>query len=165
MKILSNKEFKKELAEILTYDIFTVECLDLDCDSNDIVLDIQDINIITKDKYLLVMSSFEQYCLNSAKEAMKSTIIDFEENNLSLTEADGILVYFQMNSNYDTDDLIEAMQIIYDSSTKYTYITGDPDVLFGVVCDNSLKNDYAKVTVFISYSKQRRGCSANNKGV
>lgn len=171
MKILSKEEFKKELDEILTYDandiiidtedikniggdnIFAVECLDLD---------IEDINIITNNKDLLVMSASEQCGFNSMLKAIKLAVSDFEENKLSLIEADGILVYFQVNSNYNMMDFAEAMEIIHDSSSRDIYLTEEPDVIFGVSCNDNLEDNYVKVTVFISYSKQKKGSYANN---
>jgi len=167
MKILSKEEFQNELAEIVSYnitlnteniknvednDIFMIECLNLDSDSNDIILDIEDINTITKNKDLLIMSSFEQHGTCSAKESIKLILLDFEENNLFLMEADGILVYFQVNSNYNIMDFAEAMKVIYDRC-KYKDMIKEPNTIFGVSCDNGLKSDYVKVTIFVGYSK------------
>ena len=140
-------------------DFFAVECLDSDSENNSILLDIEDINQITKNKDLLVMSASKYSGSNSAQEAIKSAILDFEKNNLSLKEADGILIYFQINSDYEIMKIAEAMEIIYNKcENKIMYL--EPDVIWGTSCVNDFKNDYVKATVFIGFSK--KGKYGNN---
>jgi len=168
MKILSEKEFKKVLDDIVTYgdsDIvidvddlhsrvkdypFTIECLDTKSISNDIILDIEDINNIINNKDLIIMSSDKCCGLNSAVEVIKLIILDFEKNKFSIRESDGILVYFQVNSNYKITNFADAMEIIYDKC-----INIEPDIIWGVSCDNNFRDDYVKATVFVSYSKSK----------
>jgi len=172
MKILSKEEFATELNKIVTYgasdieigiedmkiamrgDIYVTECLDLDSDDNSIVLDIEDINQITKNQDLLVMSTSEYSGDNSAEKAIKSAILDFEKNNLSLKEADGILIYFQINSDYKIVEIAEAIDIV-NIKCENDIILEEPDIIWGISCDNDLKNDYVKATVFIGFSKKR----------
>ena len=179
MKILSYEECKNELSKIQTNNpnnitidskdiktiigdaIFTVEELDSESESNDIVLDVEDIDTITKGKDLLVMSVFECNGSNAAEQAIQSAVLDLEENKLSLAEADGILVSFRMNTNYPIMELAGAMEIIHDKLSEiYTY--EEPNSIWGISCHDDMKEDSVKATVFISYSKQRRGTYTNN---
>lgn len=179
MKIVSEKEAFIELNKIVNYDIddtdynsekfeeisndaFLVkEYAGLSSDLNDITLDTQDIKKILNNKDLLVMSVFEYSGLNSAKEVIKSIILDFKENQLSLIESDGILVCFQINSNYPMMEISGAMNIICDKLNSIS-LFDEPDVVFGTSCDDSLKDNYAKATVFMSYSKIKINNYANN---
>ncbi|NOX16147.1 MAG: hypothetical protein GXP61_09035 [Epsilonproteobacteria bacterium] len=168
MKILSEEEFKKELDKIVTYgdnDIaigiedlhrgienhpFKVECLDT-----------EDINQITNNKDLIIMSSSEYCGSNSAVEVIKSIILDFEKNKFLIRETDGILVYFQVNLNYKIMSFADAVEIIYDKC-EYECLSMEPDIIWGVSCDNDFEDDYVKATVFVSYSKKRKLGYANN---
>ncbi len=149
MKTLSEKEFKIEFNQIITYG------------DNDIILDNEDINIITKNKDLLTMTIAEYSGPYAAQEAIKSAILDFEENMLPITEADGILVYFKMNTNHPIMELAEAMEIIHDKYESI-YPSNDLNVIFGVSCDDSMKEDCVKASVFISYLKEKNSSYANN---
>jgi cell division GTPase FtsZ len=179
MKILSYEECKKELSNIATYgenditidskdiktltqdSVFTVEELDLDNGSGNILLSNEDIDIVTKNKNLLVMSISEFSGSYAGIEAIKSAVLDFEENELFLKDADGILVNFKMHTNYLIMELAEAMDIINDKLCD-VYIDNEPNVIWGLSCDDNMKEDCVIATVFISYSKQRRGSYVNN---
>lgn len=181
MKILSNEKLKKELDEILNYNINDivrdekdmdtmrgnnllniVECPNINSEDNDIIIDYEDINTMINNKDLLAMSDFEYCCDSSAKKAIKSTILDFEENSLSLIEADAILVCFEVNLNYEMMEITDAMGIIYDK-WSHIFMTEEPDVIFGVSCNNDFEDDYTKVTVFVSYSKKEKLLHVNNR--
>lgn len=140
MKILSKEEFTTELNKIVTYG------------TGDIEIGIEDMKI-AKSRGLLVKSVAEFSGNNSAQEAIKLAVLDFEKNNLLLKKADGILVYFQINSDYEIMEIGEAMEII-DIRCKHEVIDEEPDVIWGMSCDNSLGYDYVKVTIFIGYSKK-----------
>lgn len=149
MKILSYEECKKELSNIATYG------------ANDITIDSEDIDIVTKNKNLLVMSISEYSGSYAGIEAIKSAVLDFEENELFIKDADGILVNFKMHPNYLIMELAEAMDIINDKLCDL-YIDNEPNVVWGLSCDDNMKEDCVIATVFISYSKQRRGSYVNN---
>lgn len=149
MKILSYEECKKELSEILTDG------------PNDIKLEVEDIDTVTKNKDLLVMSVSEYSGSHAAKKAIQFTVLDFEENGLSLKESDGIIVSYKMNTNYQIMELAGAMEVIHDKLIEI-YTDDEPSVIWGISCDNNMKEDCIKASVVISYSKQRRCTYANN---
>ena len=173
IKILFKEEFSIELNKIFNYDIydikintgdvktitdsdvFQIECFDCDIDDelNSCILSMEDIDCITKNKDVLAMSVFEQCGYNSAQEVIKSIVLDFEKEKLSLMKTDGILIYFQTNSNYQIMDISEAVGIIQNKSDDI-YTTEQPELIWGISCDNELEDDYMKATVFISYSKK-----------
>lgn len=179
MKIVSEKEAIEELNKILKYDIdyteynpeefeeisndalLVKEYVGLSGELNDITLDTQDIKQILNNKDLLVMSVFEYSGLNSAQEVIKSIILDFEENQLSLIESDGILVCFQINSNYPMMEISDAIDIICDKLNSIS-LFDEPDVIFGTSCDDSLKDDYTKATIFMGYPKNKFNSYVNN---
>lgn len=165
MKVLSNTEILIKLNKILNYNIFDIKkeiksdtnniftlttCLDVDSNLNDIILDIEDINHIINNKDLLIMSSSQYRGCNAPKEAMILTVKDIEKNKQSFIKADGILVYFQVNSDYKMFELAEAMDIVCHKWCKNT-ISNKPNIIFGISCNNNLKDDYTKVTIFVSY--------------
>jgi len=172
MKILSKEKFEIELNKIVSYGVndiaiskediqlaekgnfFVSECLDGDIEDNSILLSIEDINEITDNKDLLVMSSADFNGANAMNEAINLCLYDFERNNLSLKEIDGVLIYFQINSNYEIMDISEAMGIVYDRCSSYNYIE-EPDIIFGVSCDKCFEDRYVKATIFMSYSKKQ----------
>ena len=171
MKILSKEEVIIELNEILNYNILDikvdtkkietsssyilsmVECLNISSELNDIILDIEDINHIINNKDLLAMSASEYRGYNAPQEAMKLTVEDIENNKLLLINADGILVYFQVNSDYPMMKLSEAMDVI-NRQWNVEFIINEPDVIFGISCNNNLEDDYAKITIFANFSKK-----------
>ncbi len=140
MKILSKEEVKIELDKILTYG------------ANDITIDIEDINLITKDKDLVVMGVYENSSDKAADKVISSIVSDFEDNELSLMHIGGILVYFQISSSYNVMKLVDAMDII-DNKCDTAYITDEPYVTFGTSCDDSLGIDYVRATVFMGYKE------------
>ena len=149
MKILSKEELKIELDNILTYG------------ANDITLDIEDINLITKDKDLVLMGVYENSSTKAAYKVISSIISDFENNELSLMNVDSILVHFQISSNYNLIKLTDAMEII-DNKCATAYMIDEPYVTFGTSCDDSLDIDYVKATVFMGYSEKENLKPANN---
>lgn len=179
MKILSKQEVIIELNEILNYNISDikvdtkeietassyilsmVECLNISNELNDIILDIEDINHIINNKDLLIMSAFEYRGNNALREAMKLTVKDIENNKLLLINADGILVYFQVNSDYPMMKLSKAMDVI-NRQWYEKFIINEPDVIFGISCNNDLENDYVKITIFASFSKKEDFSYINN---
>lgn len=171
MKILSYEEAIIELNRILNYNIMDTkidtkeietsssyilsmaECLNISSELNDIVLDIEDINHIINNKELLTMSNSEYYGSHAIYEAIQLMVEDIEENKVSLINSDGVLVYFQINSDYPIMELSEVMNIIYSKWDEKSIIK-EIDVIFGTSCDNSLEDDYVKITIFVSYSKK-----------
>ena len=141
MKILSKEEIIIEFEKLQTFG------------KNDILLDEEDINQVLNDKDLVAMGVCEKSSETSSFDAMSSIVMDFEENNLLLNNVDGILINFQLNSSYELIRLVEAMDVIY-SKCKSNNINNEPDTIFGVSCNNDLKDDYVKVTMFVGYSKK-----------
>jgi len=161
MKLISEKQLIEELGKISYYyknnetnssqptyskQLLTMECIDTNSESNDIILDIEDINYIIKKKDILAMSSSTQYGIDSAKKAIESIIFDIKNNISPIDKADGAIVFYQVNSDYKTAPLIEAMMIMNDTLCK------EADVIFGITCDDKVKNNFLKATVFISYT-------------
>ena len=161
MKQLSKNEFTQELDKIVTYVDshienlstnnkeypFQVESLNHKSTANDVILDIEDINHIVENKDILIMSSADS--TTSTDNIIESIILDFEQNNFSIKESAGILVYFKANSNYSIMQFIDKMEIIYNKCA-----TMESDIIWGVSCDETLEDEYVKATVFMSYSKK-----------
>lgn len=158
MKILSNDALTIELNKTLICDInrvpdkveanesFLVRCINTASDSNDILLDIKDIEHIVNDKSLVIMSTAEYHGTNAIIEAMRLVILDIETEKFSLISSDGILVHFKINSDYSYFDTLHAMEIIY------TLTKQKPNILYGISCDKNIEKNYAQVNIFVSYS-------------
>ena len=161
MKQLSKNEFLQELDKIVTYVDshiknlstndkeypFQVKSLNHKSSSNDIILDIEDINHIVDKKDILIMSSADS--TTSTDNIIESIVLDFEQNNFFLKESDGILVYFQANSNYSIMQFIYEIEIIYNKCA-----TMKSNIIWGVSCDETLEDEYVKTTIFMSYSQK-----------
>lgn len=149
MKILSKEEVKIELDKIITYGV------------NDITIDIEDINIIIKNKDLVVMDVYENSSDEAAYKIINSIVSDFKNNELPLMHIGGILVHFKISYNYNVRKLGDAMDII-DNRYDTAYITDEPAIAFCTSCDDSLDIDYVKATVFIGYFKKEEPKYVNN---
>ncbi len=77
MKILSKEEVKIELESIVSNG------------NNDISLAIKDINLIMKNKDLVVMGVYENRSDEAAYKVISSMVSDFEDNELSLMHIGG----------------------------------------------------------------------------
>jgi len=141
MKILSKEQVEAQLSSIQR-----------DC-KNDIFLDMEDIELITKDKDSVMIGVCENKSNNSSSKIITSIINDFENNRPPLTKLDGILVYFQVHSKYDTCMMLDAMEIVYNKYDNQS-IDNQIYILFGTYCNDKLDIDYAKVTVFFALSKE-----------
>ena len=97
--------------------------------------------------------------ISSTDNIIESIILDFKQNNFSLKESTGILVYFQVNSNYSIMKFIDEIEIIYNKCA-----TIEPAIIWGVSCDNTLEDEYVKATVFMSYSKNSGFIHKGNRG-
>ncbi len=57
-----------------------------------------------------------------------------------------------MNTNYPITELAGAMEIIHNKLSEVCTIE-EPSVIWGISCDDDMKEDCVKASVFISYSK------------
>ena len=137
MKILSKEEFEKELENIVTY-------------GDDIAIGKEDLHCGTKND-LIIMDSCEYCGANSSVEVIKSIILDFEKSGFFIKNADSILIYFQVNTNYKIVNLADAINIIHEECESISI--KEPSVIWGFSCDDTLEDDYAKATIFISFSQ------------
>ncbi|MBL0707675.1 MAG: hypothetical protein JJW00_01330 [Sulfurimonas sp.] len=72
-----------------------------------------------------------------------------------------ILVYFQVNSNYEMMQLSEAMEGVYDRC-EHLCLAIQPNIIFGVSCDNNFGDAYVKASIFVGYTEKRSFSYANN---
>jgi hypothetical protein len=96
----------------------------------------------------------DEYIGKDASYKIISTMIsDFEKIDLSHMNVDGILICFQTHSKNDIMKLYDGVEIIY-KKFEYENIDDEPDVIFGLHCDDSLDIDYVKATLFFGLSKK-----------
>lgn len=160
--ILDSRITDYKLPKPITITSLVDECLEnLYSEDNDIRIGLEDLDYITKNKDLLVMSSANYYGDQSAQEAIQEVVQDIENNNLELINADGILICFQVNSDYSIMELSEGMDII-SSKWHDEFMLIEPNMIFGVSCDNNFEDNFVKATLFISYSKKENLKYVNN---
>jgi cell division protein FtsZ len=114
---------------------------------SDISLDIADLKTIFAHKGLAFFgtakTSSKDAVLLAIKEALKSAQI----KDKSLSDMQGVLIYFSIHPDYEMMKLAHAMEILYEQ-THY-----DAEIIWGTTTDKSLSKEFVKAVVLLSGSK------------
>lgn len=106
----------------------------------DINIDLEDIAIIVDHKGKTVVEIGEDEGANSATMAVSNAI-----KEIPLHKAGGILVHFHIHPQLALAEISQAMEMIYENAHP------DADIIFGTTADKTLKKEYVKVTLIVSY--------------
>jgi len=107
----------------------------------DINLDFADLKTVMSHKGMALMGVGEHEGENAAYEAIKSAVESPLLDNMSINGAMGVLVHFHMHPNFPMMETSEAMIVVQESAHE------DADVIFGTSTDDTLPENYVKITI------------------
>ena len=113
----------------------------LPSERNAITLDLTDLKSVMRHPGLALMGVGESQGDNAAYEAIKAVIESPLLDNMSISGAKGILVHFQVHPDFPTSDIVDVMEIIYESTEN------NADVIFGTTIDIDMPIDAVSVTL------------------
>lgn len=136
------KESFKEIDAVLARAVNGISGIILNHgDSNDINVDFADLRTVMSHKGLALMGIGEATGENAALEAAKNAIECPLFDNVSINGAMGVLIYFEVSSNYPTLELTEAVGLIEENAHE------DVDLKMGYMTVPNMENDRVKVTI------------------
>jgi len=107
----------------------------------DINLDFADLKTVMSHKGMALMGVGEFEGENAAYEAIKTAVESPLLDNMSINGAMGVLVHFHMHPNFPMMETSEAMIVVQESAHE------DADVIFGTSTDDTLPENYVKITI------------------
>jgi len=107
----------------------------------DINLDFADLKTVMSHKGMALMGVGEYEGENAAYEAIKSAVESPLLDNMSINGAMGVLVHFNMHPDFPMMETSEAMIVVQESAHE------DADVIFGTSTDDTLPENYVKITI------------------
>ncbi|QFR43484.1 cell division protein FtsZ [Sulfurimonas sp. CVO] len=124
---------------------------------NDINLDFADLKTVMSHKGMALMGVGEHEGENAAYEAIKAAIESPLLDNISINGAMGVLVHFHMHPNFPMIETSEAMIVVQESAHE------EADVIFGTSTDDSLPENYVKITIIATGFEKDLNPSSNNE--
>jgi len=125
--------------------------------ANDINLDFADLQTVMSHRGMALMGVGTYNGENAAYEAIKSAIESPLLDNMSINGAMGVLVHFHMHPDFPLIEMNEAMNVIEESADE------DADVIFGTTTDETLDQNYIRVTlVATGFEKELNQGGSNN---
>jgi cell division protein FtsZ len=95
---------------------------------------------------------------NAAYEAIKAAIESPLLDNMSINGAMGVLVHFSMHPAFPIMDIYDAMNVVNESADD------EADIIFGTSSDDSLPEDYVKITIVATGFEKEKEDEATNNG-
>jgi len=124
---------------------------------NDINLDFADLKTVMSHKGMALMGVGEHEGENAAYEAIKAAIESPLLDNISINGAMGVLVHFHMHPNFPMIETSEAMIVVQESAHE------DADVIFGTSTDDTLPENYVKITIIATGFEKDLNSGTNNE--
>jgi cell division protein FtsZ len=124
---------------------------------NDINLDFADLRTVMSHKGMALMGVGEYEGENAAYEAIKAAIESPLLDNVSINGAMGVLVHFHMHPNFPMIETSEAMIVVQESAHE------DADVIFGTSTDDTLPENYVKITIIATGFERNVNAGSNNE--
>lgn len=124
---------------------------------NDINLDFADLKTVMSHKGMALMGVGEHEGENAAYEAIKAAIESPLLDNVSINGAMGVLVHFHMHPNFPMIETSEAMIVVQESAHE------DADVIFGTSTDDTLPENYVKITIIATGFEKDLNSGSNNE--
>lgn len=140
-KKLGLKDSFKIVDGVLSQAVSGISGVILASGENDINLDFADLHVLMSNKGMAHMGIGEYKGENAAYEAMK---IAFESplfDDMSVNTAMNVLVHFKIHPNFLLQEISNAINILYESLHE------DADIIFGTSTDESLDENYVKITI------------------
>ncbi len=152
---LGMKDSFKIVDSVLAQAVSGTSGVILSSGDNDINLDFADLQTVMSHRGMALMGVGEHQGENAAYEAIKAAIESPLLDNMSINGAMGVLVHFHMHPNFPMMELNEAMQVVHDSADM------DADVIFGTSSDESLEEDFVRITLVATGFEQQKKNNTN----
>jgi len=140
-KKLGLKDSFKMVDSVLAQAVSGTSGVILSSGDNDINLDFADLQTVMSHKGMALMGVGEYEGENAAYEAIKAAIESPLLDSMSINGAMGVLVHFKVNPNFPIMEMSDAMDVVHESAHD------DAEVIFGTSTDESLSEDYVKITI------------------
>ncbi|MBD3798390.1 cell division protein FtsZ [Sulfuricurvum sp.] len=124
---------------------------------NDINLDFADLKTVMSHRGLALMGVGEYKGENAAYEAIKNAIESPLLDNMSVNGALGVLVHFSMHPEFPFMELSAAMEVVHNS------VDDGADVIFGTTTDESLPQDFIRITLVATGFEKKASMGINNQ--
>ncbi|WP_373070182.1 cell division protein FtsZ [Sulfurimonas sp.] len=154
---LGLKDSFKIVDSVLAQAVSGTSGVILSSGSNDINLDFADLKTVMNHKGMALMGVGEHEGDNAAYEAIKSAIESPLLDNMSINGAMGVLVHFSMHPDFPTMEIYSAMEVVNESAHE------DADIIFGTSTDESIPEDYVKITIVATGFEQQEEKLTNNE--
>lgn len=162
-KLLSNidtklgiKECFKSVDSVFARVIYAIAGVIIPSGENDINLDFADLQTIMIHRGVAVVGIGEHQGNNPAYEAINDAIKFAMVDGLTMKNASGVVVHFNMHSEFHFMELSAAMEVIQQS------VNESAEVIFGTTTDESLPLDFIRVTVIAAGVEKIPMVAANN---
>lgn len=142
MRALSKEQVKIELEYIQ------------DNSSGNILLDEEDIELLTENTDIILMGACEITSENAAYDTISNVISDLKSSEFYSMDIKSMLIHFKMNPKYDVNKLANGLELTHFIDN--ICIDDEPDMFFGVNCSDDLDIDYIKSTLFFCLSKKEK---------
>lgn len=123
---------------------------------NDINLDLTDLKTIMIHRGVAIVGIGEYQGENAAYKAMNAAMKFATVDGLSMKNASGILVHFNMHPEFHFMQLSAAMEVVHKS------IDESAEVIFGTTTDDSFPLDFIRVTIIATGIEKIPMMAANN---
>jgi len=123
---------------------------------NDININIEDLQSIMSNSGMAFVGIGESQGEEAAYEAITSAIEFAKNDNISIKEASGLLVHFEMHPEFNFIKILEAMCIIGECANY------SADIIFGTTADETLPIDFIGVTLLITGFEKTPLVAVNN---
>jgi len=140
-KTLGLKESFKIVDSVLAQAVNGTSGVILSSGESDIILDFADLKTVMSHTGMALMGVGEFQGDNAAYEAIKAAIESPLLDNMSINGAMGVLVHFKISPNFPTLRISEAMNVVNETAHE------DADIIFGTSTDETLADDYVKITI------------------
>ena len=135
MKEISKEELIEEITQINTTNL------------NNINIDNDDIEILSKNKELILMSAFKYIGVDASDKAMQLILSDLDSEGVQISKADSLLFIFEIHPDYELINISDSMNIIHEVADSQA------DVIFGTSININNKPDYVKITCFLGFKR------------
>ncbi len=155
-KKLGLKDSFKIVDSVLAQAVSGTSGVILSSGENDINLDFADLQTVMSHQGMALMGVGEHEGENAAYEAIKCAIESPLLDNMSINGAMGVLVHFKVHPNFPIMEMSDAMDVVHESAHD------EAEVIFGTSTDDSLSEDYVKITI-VATGFEKESDTSNNE--
>lgn len=115
---------------------------------NDIIHDSNDLKFIMEYGGIAFVGTAESNAKGSATKVIQLAIKNSSLNFDSIDKIAGFLIYFVIHPDFPINDIIDAVEIIYENAHD------EADIIWGTTTDESISKDYVKAIILLTGFKK-----------